>query len=172
MNARALGVDLAVGLAAGYVATKITKQGQMALWKLTPELTRKEEQQIRPGPPPKMAAKQTAKWLDLDLDQKQMKTLAQGLHYGLGLGWAPMYGLLRRYSRMSPVGAGIITGMSMSIIVDEALNPALGFTAPSEAYPPAAHIRGVLGHLLYGLAVAGAAEVLYRLIGRRPERAG
>jgi uncharacterized membrane protein YagU involved in acid resistance len=171
MNARQLGTDLAVGLAAGFVATKITGQGQMALWKLTPESTRKEEQEIRPGPPPKMAAKQTAKWLDLDLDKKQMKMLSQGMHYGLGLGWAPLYGLLRRYSRMSPLGAGIITGMSMSIIVDEALNPALGFTAPSEEYPPAAHVRGVLGHLLYGLAVAGAAEALYRLTDRRPDGA-
>jgi uncharacterized membrane protein YagU involved in acid resistance len=171
MNGKALGVDLAVGVAAGLVATKVTEQGQMALWKLTPESTRKEEQDVRPGPPPKMAASQTSKWLDLDLNKKQMKMLAQGMHFGLGVGWAPLYGLLRRYSRMSPLGAGIITGMSMSIIVDEALNPALGFTAPSDEYPPATHVRGVLGHLVYGLAVAGVAEALYRLMDRRPGRA-
>jgi uncharacterized membrane protein YagU involved in acid resistance len=170
MKAQQTGIDLAIGLAAGYVATKATERAQMALWKVTPEAIQEKEQDVRPGPPPKMAAKQTAKWLDLDPDKQQMKMLSQAFHYGLGLAWGPIYGLLRRYSHMSPLGAGIVTGMSMSVIVDEALNPALGFTAPSREYPVTTHVRGFLGHLAFGLAAAATAEILYRATSRQPDR--
>jgi len=73
---------------------------------------------------------------------------------------------------MKPLGAGMATGMSMSLILDEFLTPALGFSAPNEDYPAAAHVRGLLGHFVFGLSVAGTAEGLYRLVpgpaGRNP----
>lgn len=171
MIARQFGTDLAIGLVAGYAATKVTERAQMALWKLTPKAIQETEREVRPGPPPMMAAKQTAKWLEIEPSQQQMAFMAQAFHYGLGLAWGPLYGLLRRYSHMSPLGAGIVTGMSMSIIVDEALSPALGFTAPSQDYPVTTHLRGLLGHLAFGLAVAATAEALHRVTRQRGEGA-
>jgi hypothetical protein len=44
--------------------------------------------------------------------------------------------------------------------VDEGLTPALGLSAPNLDYPLSTHLRGFLGHLAYGAAVAATAELL------------
>jgi uncharacterized membrane protein YagU involved in acid resistance len=70
---------------------------------------------------------------------------------------------------MQPLGAGILTGATLSLIVDEGLTPALGFSPPNRDYPALTHVRGFLNHLAYGAAVAVAAEALYRLADAGPE---
>lgn len=47
----------------------------------------------------------------------------------------------------------------MSAIVDEGPTPAVGFSAPNNAYPFATHLRGVVARLAFGLAVAAVTEV-------------
>ncbi len=56
----------------------------------------------------------------------------------------------------------------MSAIVDEGLTPALGFSAPNLGYPLATHLRGVIAHLVFGLAVAAATETAWAALRRRP----
>jgi hypothetical protein len=56
----------------------------------------------------------------------------------------------------------------MSLIVDEGLTPALGFSAPNRAYPLVTHLRGVAAHLVYGLTVAAVTETAWTLWRRRP----
>jgi uncharacterized membrane protein YagU involved in acid resistance len=80
------------------------------------------------------------------------------VHYGAGLACGPVYGFLRRFSGMEPLGAGVVTGAAMSLLVDEALTPALGYAAPSRDYPTATHARGFIAHLLFGLVIAATAE--------------
>ena len=63
------------------------------------------------------------------------------------------------------VPAGFTTGAAMSLVVDEALVPALGLSPPNRAFPAATHVRGLLNHLAYGAAVALTAEAAYRLTG-------
>ncbi len=69
---------------------------------------------------------------------------------------------------MRPLTAGALTGASLSLIVDEGLAPALGFSAPNLDYPALTHVRGLLNHLAYGAAVAVTAEALYRLTSTGP----
>jgi uncharacterized membrane protein YagU involved in acid resistance len=88
------------------------------------------------------------------------------LHYGVGIGWVAVYLLLRRGLGMNPLGAGVTAGLSMALIVDEVANPALGLTAPPQNYPVVTHLRGVAGHLVYGLVVAVLAETGLKLLGR------
>lgn len=165
-------LDIGIGLLAGFVATKVTEYAQQALWAATPEKTRKRERRVRPGPPFRVAAEKSSKLAGLDLDEQETKVVGKTFHYASGIGWGPVYCLLRRSFGMKPLGAGMATGMSMSLILDEFLTPALGFSAPNEDYPAAAHVRGLLGHFVFGLSVAGTAEGLYRLVpgpaGRNP----
>ena len=72
---------------------------------------------------------------------------------------------MRRSAGMETLGAGVATGLSMSIILDEVVTPAFGFSAPNKEYPTVTHLRGLLGHLVYGLTLAGTAEALYHLAG-------
>lgn len=163
MRSDSLLLDLAIGLAAGFVATKVTEFSQEALYKPMPQSVKRQEERVRPGPPPQVAARKTAEALGHPLDEQQVKRAGMVIHYGLGLAWGPIYGLLRRYSRMEPLGAGIVTGAAFSLIVDEALTPALGFSAPSHDYPTITHVRGVVNHLVYGAVTALTAEAIYSL---------
>lgn len=161
--------DLAVGVVAGLVATKITEFAQAALYKPMPAAIKKREEHVSPGPPPQVAAEKTAGRLGYKLTEKQAELGGLAVHYGLGAAWGPIYGLLRRYSKMQPLGAGFVTGAAMSLIVDEALTPALGFSAPSRAYPTITHARGLIGHLVFGAVVALTAEAIYRLSASSPD---
>jgi hypothetical protein len=161
-------VDVAIGLAAGLVATAIYGVAQEALYRSTPRHVRRREERVRPAPSSEVAAEKTAAGLGYALDERQRDLAGTAVHYGLGAAWGPVYGLLRRHGRMQPFGAGVLTGATLSIIVDEGLSPALGFSAPNRSYPVLTHLRGVLNHLAYGAAVAATAEALYWLAKAKP----
>jgi uncharacterized membrane protein YagU involved in acid resistance len=166
MRHQQLALDIGVGLIAGLVATKVTEQGQQGLWSLTPEDVRRREQAVRPGPPYRVAAEKIAALAPADVDDMQLDRAGMALHYGSGVLWGTVYCLMRRAAGMESLGAGIAAGTSMSMLLDELVTPALGFSAPNRAYPAATHVRGLLGHLVYGLALAGTAEALYRVAAR------
>ena len=65
----------------------------------------------------------------LDLSEQQLDQVALGFHYGLAIFWAPIYGLLRRIARMRPIPAALITRTAMSVLADELMTPAFGFSA-------------------------------------------
>lgn len=78
--------------------------------------------------------------------------------------------LLRRRTRLTPRGAGLVAGFGLYAVVDEGLNPLLGFTPAPRAFPPVTHLRGLVGHLVLGLTLAAAVEAGWALLRRRPER--
>lgn len=125
---------------------------------------------MRPGSPTELAAKKLAAGINLKLTDEQVQTAATAIHYGSGMPWGVIYAFLRRHSGMTPAGAALATGASMSLILDEALTPAMGFSAPNRDYPTATHVRGVVAHLAFGAMVAATAELLYRLTDSGPER--
>jgi uncharacterized membrane protein YagU involved in acid resistance len=155
--------DLAVGMVAGLVASGLIGPVQKMLYALTPRSVKRREEKVRPGDPTEIAAKELREQTGVRIGQDYVERSASAIHYVTGATWAPVYGLLRRYSGMTPIGAALVTGASMSLIVDEAVTPAMGFSAPSREYPAATHIRGFLAHLAFGAVVAAATEPLYRL---------
>lgn len=164
MNVRQLLRDAAVVAASGFVGTKVMEPVAMKLYEMEPDAARRQEDEARPGPPYTIAAKKTTEIVGLDLSERQVRTLGKvGFHYGLGIGWAPVYLLLRRKAGMTPLGAGLATGAAMSLLVDEGMTPLLGFSAPNQAYPLVTHLRGFVAHLAYGLGVAATTELLARL---------
>jgi uncharacterized membrane protein YagU involved in acid resistance len=101
------------------------------------------------------------------LSQQQASKVGNALHYALALGWVPVYMVARRRFGMTPFGAGAASGLSMAVLVDEIANPLLGFTPPPQKYPLVSHLRGLAGHLVYGLGVAALVEAGWKLTGRR-----
>lgn len=122
---------------------------------------------MRPGPPYRIAAQKTAAVLGINLSEDALDEAALAFHYGLAVSWAPTYALLRRRTSLGPVAAALASGAAMSAIVDEGLTPALGFSAPNRAYPAATHVRGVVAHLAFGLAVAAVTEAAWAVLARR-----
>jgi len=54
----------------------------------------------------------------------------------------------------------------MSIVADELMTPAFGFSAPNLEYPLSTHVRGFLAHLVFGLAVAVSVETGWAVLRR------
>ena len=155
--------DVAIGCVAGLVATKVYGRVQEALYRPMPRNVKRREEQVRPDPSSLVGASRMAQGLGYPLDEHDRELAGYVVHYGLGMAWGPVYGLLRRHRGMKPLAAGAVTGASLSLILDEGLVPALGFSAPNSAYPALTHVRGSLNHLAYGAVVAITAEALYRL---------
>jgi hypothetical protein len=157
--------DTVVAIAAGYAATKAMEQAGMKLMALEPEHDREREQQVRPGPPFVLAAEHLAsRVLGMDLDDEQRQKAGMAFHYGAGLAWAPVYQLLRRRAGLGSVAAGLATGASQSLILDEVITPAIGASAPNRDYPASTHLRGLGAHLAFGLVVAAVTELGWRVL--------
>lgn len=152
---------------AGYVGTKVMEPVSSTLYELESEQDRRREDAARPGAPYAIAARKTADLLGLTLTDKKHERLALAFHYGLAIQWAALYPLLRRKTRLRPVAAGLATGAAMSLVADEIMTPALGFSAPNRAYPLSTHLRGLVAHLVFGLGVAATTEAGWQL-RRRP----
>lgn len=168
MNLRTIATDLALSSAAAYLATKVMEPVSMKLYELERAAARAREDEVGPGMPPRVAAEKIAKALGLELNASQLDRLSLVLHYGLAMQWAPLYPLLRRFTTLDPIAAGLATGAAMSLIADELITRAFGFSAPNLDYPLITHVRGVLAHLVFGLAVAAVTETGWTVTGDRP----
>ncbi|BAU92421.1 hypothetical protein MPPM_3816 [Methylorubrum populi] len=161
--------DIAVGLLAGWVATQVTNLAQGPLRRATPERVDRHEEKVRPGASSSLvAARKLAEILDVPPSQERDARWGKAIHLAVGMGWGPVYGLLRRYGGLRPFSAALASGSAMSLILDEALVPALGLSAPCHHYPTFTRLRGVVAHLVYGAAAAMAAEGLGRSLGCPP----
>ncbi len=56
----------------------------------------------------------------------------------------------------------------MSVIADELMTPAFGFSAPNLEYPLVTHVRGFAAHLAFGVAVAAVFEAVWTVTRDRP----
>jgi uncharacterized membrane protein YagU involved in acid resistance len=84
----------------------------------------------------------------------------QATHYLLGIGPGVLYALLRNRVPVLGAGRGLVYGALLFALNDELMNTALGLSGPPSAYPAAAHLRGLAGHVALGvttdLALIGA----------------
>jgi hypothetical protein len=168
MKMRALLTDLALAGAAGYLGTKAMEPVSMKLYELESDEDRAREDAARPGPPYQVAAEKLSKVFGVQLSEQQLSRLSLALHYGLAIQWTPLYPLLRRRTTLGPVAAGLATGTAMSVIADELMTPAFGFSAPNLDYPLVTHARGYAAHLAFGLAIAAVVETGWALLKTRP----
>jgi hypothetical protein len=160
--------DLALAPIAGYAGTKLMEPVSWKLYQLESQADREREDAARPGAPYAIAADKTADLLGLNLTDKNRERLSLLFHYGLAIQWAPVYAVLRRRTWLGPTSAGLATGAAMSLIADEMMTPALGFSAPNRAYPLSTHVRGFVAHLVFGLGVAATTELGWKLLRAAP----
>ena len=161
-------MDLALSAVAGYAGTKAMEPVSMKLYQLESPAARAREDAARPGAPYRIAAEKLTGVFGLELTEQQLNRLSLAFHYGLAIQWAPLYPLLRRRTSLGPAAAGLATGAAMSVVADELMTPAFGFSAPNLDYPLVTHARGFLAHLVFGLAAAAVMEAGWRITGARP----
>ena len=166
METRELVTDAALVGVAGYGAARLMGMATTFMYEQQTDEAKQQEKEASYGVAYDVAAKKTAALAGRELSDDQASTAGMALHYGLALGWVPVYMVARRRLGMSPFGAGAASGLSMAVLVDEIGNPLFGFTPPPQRYPLVSHLRGLAGHLVYGLAVAAIVEIGWKLTGR------
>ena len=99
------------------------------------------------------------------LDEKSAERWGGYFHIALGASWGLIYVFVRAVTEWNPIVLGIGLGVVMFLLIDEGMNWLFGFSAPPDRFPVATHVRGLVGHVVYGVAVAAAAEVLLFVSG-------
>jgi hypothetical protein len=168
MNATELVKDLPITPVAGLVATKVMEAVDEQLYRLESETDRKREDQVRPGSPHEIAAKNLLRALGIEPEGNALTNVGMAFHYGLASSSVPVYFVLRRGARMNWIASGLVIGAAMSLLVDETLTPLMGLAAPNRQYPLSTHVRGFLAHLATGLAVAAFTEIAWTALRRKP----
>ena len=166
MHTRDVVRGAAAGVIGGYVGTRVMNPVTTKLYEMAPEEDKQREKAVSPGSPYKIGARKAADAVGVKLSDQQIDLAASLMPYTLGIAGGVLYVVLRRIVRLNPILAGLLAGMTLFVVVDEGLTPTLGLSAPNREYPLSTHLRGFLGHLAYGAAVASTAEVLMSWEGR------
>lgn len=152
--------DSVIGLMSGYVGVKVMDLATARLYEMTPEEVKEQERKVSRGVAYEVAARDLARRAGVQLSSQQEQWVGTTFHYGLALAAGEMYVLLRRKTSLGPVTSSAATAMLLFLGIDEGLTAFMGWSAPPSAYPVATHVRGLVGHLVLGAAVAATAEIL------------
>lgn len=166
---RSLTKEVLLGTGAGLAATKVMDQVTTAYQERQSEASRRRERELQEEPAYAKAAEKLAEVRGEAIDQERAEQLGQRLHLGLGASGGLMAVFLAARG-MNPVGAGILAGLGIWLVVDEGANAVLGLTPPAPDYPRETHIRGLIGHLAYGVALGALLGLGNLLLARKRRR--
>jgi len=158
-----LGTDLIKGALAGAAATWVMERVTSYLYEHENPAARQREDGARQGKHAfAVAAEKTTNLTGIGLSEEQRQRLGMAYHWGLGLGAGAIYAALRRRVGWLDWGQGTAFGFLFFVLVDEAMNAALGLTPPPRAFPWQAHARGLAGHVVYGIVADAALDAVDR----------
>lgn len=156
---------LVKGAIAGAIGVWALDQVTGWMWEHESARTRQLETNARPGglDPAHVMANRAAEAMGATISPQQPHPAGIAVHYGLGIGPGAAYGVLRKRFRAVGAGGGLLYGLSLFLLQDELANPLLGTSGGPTEYPREAHVRGLVGHLIYGAATNAALDVLDRV---------
>ena len=153
--------DLAIGAAIGYCASRVMDLATGWCFEHQSEASRRREEEVAPGGTLVLAGRWLAGMLGRDVTDEEAERIGWVIHRVLGVTYGTAAAALAR-SGVSPLQAGIATGATAFVLVDEGFMSAF-VTPPPWAYLPESHVRGIVGHLAYGGAVGAMLAVARRL---------
>ncbi|CAN5706751.1 hypothetical protein BH23GEM3_BH23GEM3_08660 [soil metagenome] len=159
--------DAVKGAIAGAIGLWALDKVTWAMWDRTdPAKLRQEEQEARPGglDPAHVIANRVAEAAGTELTPKQPHPAGIAVHYGLGVGPGAAYGALRHKLPALATGGGTLFGLGLFLIQDEGLNPIIGTSGGPTEYPMEAHVRGLVGHLVFGAAMHASLKLMDQVI--------
>jgi hypothetical protein len=140
---------LFVGAAAGYLAGQVMDQATTWFYGRQSDASKQREDELLPGGAPLATARKLAGVIGAEPTDDQAGRIALALHQSLGQLYGVVAAALTRRG-VAPLAAGVATGAGGFLVVDELAN-GLFFTPPPQAYPVESHLRGVVGHLTFGV---------------------
>jgi hypothetical protein len=107
-----------------------------------------------------VAAEKLAKKVGITPSPRGLYAAGKGIHFMLGIGPAVGYALLRRRHPKVAAGMGALFGLAVFVLNDEVAAPAMGLASGPRKYPWQAHLRGLLGHLTFGIVTEAALNAI------------
>ena len=156
------GWDLAFGAAIGYCASRVMDRATTWYRERQGEASRRREDEVAPGGGLVLAGRVLAGVAGRAVTDEEAARIGLVVHRSLGVSYGIAAAALVRRG-IGPLRAGLIAGTAAFLLVDEGVNSAF-FTPPPRAYPVESHLRGIVGHLTYGV-VAGALLAAVRWLG-------
>ena len=110
-----------------------------------------------------LLARRLGRAIGRDPGRTQPNAAGLGVHYALGTLPGLGYALV---SRRLPVtaAAGLPFGLALFLVNDEISAPLLGLARGPRAYPPQSHLRGLVAHVVLGVATDRLLAVGRRLL--------
>lgn len=129
------------------------------------EAARAREQRARVGGKDvaHAAVDKGARILGVEPPEGQPNPAGMALHYALGVVPGAAYALGRERFPIVGTGFGALYGLALFIVSDELLSPVIGVAPPPQEYPWQAHARGLVSHVVLGVATEAALRLLARL---------
>jgi hypothetical protein len=164
--------DALMGAVAGAIGVWALDRVDWYLYNRERPETRRRTQAVRPRgmDPAHLLANQAAEALGMELSPRQPHPVGIAVHYAIGIVPAALYGALLDDAPALGAGRGSLYGLSVFVIHDEILNPALGLAARPADYPWQDHARGFAAHLAYGLVTHAVLGMLKGFM-EKPQRA-
>ena len=150
------------GALAGAVGVWALDQVTWAMWNREDPEALEQERQARPGglDPAHVMANRVAHTMGVELTPKQPNAAGMAVHYSLGVVPGALYGVLRHEMKGLNTGHGALFGLGLGILQDQLINSLIGTSGAPSDYPQEAHIRGLVGHVVYGVVTDMVLEML------------
>ncbi len=156
-----LTAELLKGAIAGAVATLVLDRVTTFMYQHERTGARRTEDRVRGGRTAyEAAAEKAAGLLGIRLDEEQRKRVGTGIHWALGVAAGVAYATYGRRNPSLRRAGGAAFGTAFWAAVDEGLVSLLGLTPPPKAFPAETHLRGLAGHLAFGVTADGTLRLL------------
>ena len=145
--------DAALGAVAGTAAVWLMDRAGWWMYRREDPTALQRELQARPEglDSAHLLARKLGRAVGHDSGRSQPNAAGLAVHYALGALPGLGYALV---SRRLPVtaGRGLAFGLGLFVVNDEISAPLLGLARGPRAYPPQSHVRGLVAHLVLGVA--------------------
>jgi uncharacterized membrane protein YagU involved in acid resistance len=162
MTVQQLLIIVVGGAVAGVVATWVMTRVTSLMYEHENKRAREREDRARGDKTAyEAAAEKGARMLGKTLTQTQRRRFGLIIHWAVGIGAAIVYAAIRTQVDSPDVRHGLLFGFVFWVVMDEGMTPLLRLTPGPMAFPWQTHLRGLVGHLVFGAAV----EISLALLG-------
>ena len=158
-----------IGAAAGYGANRAMDVATAWFYGRQNEAAKEREEEVYPGGAILDAGRQIAAMMKIaDPGEDRIQQLGIGAHRALGMTYGVVAATLVGFG-VRPMKAGVLVGVAAFVLVDEIMNAVQLEPSPAD-FPIEAHLRGVVGHVTFGVALGTGLTLASPLLGRRHNR--
>jgi hypothetical protein len=141
------------GLIGGAAGTFVIGQAIARLKKFQSNEDKSIEKRLTPEPPTDVLAERI-------VDEDLKPAVSQAIHWGYGIFWGGVYGVLREEYPAVAKALGLPFAVAFTSFGEGLMLPAMELSAPAHKYPTSTLVRDVVAHWAYAATTDGVCRLL------------